>query len=389
MRHVRSMLAAAAAAALVGGAAASAQTTVVEHFNNYGEDRVNLSGLGSAEGGWAGAWGVPTSTIRPDYLPGVHLAYNDAYYNNLPNLSGATHGVATYEAGGMGSLSGQRVSRAFETPLTGTIWISALAHLDGPAVNETNGVLTAPDIILWLNSAANTQNYIGLRSVNLSGSGTPDLVYEVSSSARFAGQTPTPYVGTFDEGVVHHMLARIDVDVNPEGHDALSFWINPDLSGGEAGLGTPQWQFSDVDAYGAGLASIGISFTGYESYLDSLRLSNAADGFRQVTLLGAPDPLAGDANRDGQVNIADLGILAGNWQSDDAYWEKGDFSGDGSVTIADLGILAANWQAGTNGGMGFAEALAMFDVFDGVVVPEPGALGLLALAGLVGLRRRR
>jgi hypothetical protein len=35
------------------------------------------------------------------------------------------------------------------------------------------------------------------------------------------------------------------------------------------------------------------------------------------------------------------------------------------------------------------EALAMFDVFDGVVVPEPGALSLLGLAGLLALKRRR
>jgi fibronectin-binding autotransporter adhesin len=99
----------------------------------------------------------------------------------------------------------------------------------------------------------------------------------------------------------------------------------------------------------------------------------------------------GDANLDGAVNIADLGILAANWQQTGTLWSQGDFNYSGDVTIADLGILAANWQAGASGGsatMSFAQALAMFDVFDGVVVPEPASAALLAFGSLL-LRRRR
>jgi hypothetical protein len=99
--------------------------------------------------------------------------------------------------------------------------------------------------------------------------------------------------------------------------------------------------------------------------------------------------LPGDANLSSSVTIADLGILAANWQQTDRFWEHGDFNFDGVVNIADLGILAGNWQAGTGGGMSFQEALAMFDVFEGVVVPEPAAAGLLGMAGLMALRRRR
>jgi hypothetical protein len=102
-------------------------------------------------------------------------------------------------------------------------------------------------------------------------------------------------------------------------------------------------------------------------------------------MVGAPQ-IPGDANLDGVVNIADLGILAANWQQTGVNWFGGDFNQDLRVDIADLGILAANWQQSVDG-PSFSEALAMFDAFAGVVVPEPAAAGLLLL-GALGVRRR-
>jgi hypothetical protein len=58
-----------------------------------------------------------------------------------------------------------------------------------------------------------------------------------------------------------------------------------------------------------------------------------------------PDPeLPGDANHDGNVDVADLGILASNWQQSPRTFSQGDFNEDGTVDVADLGILASNWQ---------------------------------------------
>jgi hypothetical protein len=54
----------------------------------------------------------------------------------------------------------------------------------------------------------------------------------------------------------------------------------------------------------------------------------------------------GDANLDGQVNVADLGMLASNWQRAGRNWSDGDFDYSSSVDVADLGLLASNWQAG-------------------------------------------
>jgi hypothetical protein len=56
--------------------------------------------------------------------------------------------------------------------------------------------------------------------------------------------------------------------------------------------------------------------------------------------------LAGDANRDRKVDVADLGILASNWQQSGRTFSQGnfDYSASGLVDVADLGILASSWQ---------------------------------------------
>ncbi|MBN2292656.1 MAG: hypothetical protein JXM70_09535 [Pirellulales bacterium] len=48
----------------------------------------------------------------------------------------------------------------------------------------------------------------------------------------------------------------------------------------------------------------------------------------------------GDANRDGSVDVSDLGILAANYGSSGAVWDDGDFNNDTKVDVSDLGILA-------------------------------------------------
>jgi hypothetical protein len=96
----------------------------------------------------------------------------------------------------------------------------------------------------------------------------------------------------------------------------------------------------------------------------------------------------GDADLDGDVDVADLGILASHWQQ---FGElpQGDFDGSGLIDVSDLGILASNWQQGVGSGSSLAEALAAAGL-PSASVPEPAALNVLGLTSLVlGLRRTR
>jgi hypothetical protein len=86
------------------------------------------------------------------------------------------------------------------------------------------------------------------------------------------------------------------------------------------------------------------------------------------------DATPGDANLDGKVDVADLGVLAGNWQATGATWQVGDFDNSGTVDVGDLGLLASNWQAGVGGAAFPAEA---GQVGLPVVVPEPSCIGLV------------
>ncbi len=98
----------------------------------------------------------------------------------------------------------------------------------------------------------------------------------------------------------------------------------------------------------------------------------------------------GDANMDGTVSLADLNILLNNYGRTSATWGMGDFNYDGTVSLADLNLLLNNYGrtfAGdtVSGGANLDAAAIGALRADGItVVPEPGALALLA-AGLVGL----
>jgi arabinogalactan endo-1,4-beta-galactosidase len=106
--------------------------------------------------------------------------------------------------------------------------------------------------------------------------------------------------------------------------------------------------------------------------------------------------LLGDANLDGTVNGTDFTIMATNFnQAVTNGWDRGDFNYDGSVNGSDFIELAMNFNQSAVQSAVTAADLAALDSFataNGISltsVPEPASAGMLVMAGLGMLRRRR
>jgi hypothetical protein len=87
---------------------------------------------------------------------------------------------------------------------------------------------------------------------------------------------------------------------------------------------------------------------------------------------------AGDANLDGAVNTADFTALASNFNGTGKAWFNGDFNFDGRVNALDFNAIATNF------GQPPLSSPSL-----GTLVPEPACAGMLVLASVCVMRRRR
>jgi hypothetical protein len=93
----------------------------------------------------------------------------------------------------------------------------------------------------------------------------------------------------------------------------------------------------------------------------------------------------GDANLDGQVNLADFNRLASNFGASNSFWHRGDFNYDGNVNLSDFNLLAANFGLSAAGPTVTPEDWARL----GAAIPEPTSPALLGAGALALVARRR
>ena len=186
-------------------------------------------------------------------------------------------------------------------------------------------------------------------------------VFAVSAMTAFSGPSPVgeDWELVFQDGANDFAVAR---GPNP-GDGIIHFAIGLDAD--------PQWERPAFQ---------------FQAYREGVRVDNAdifAIGPGELDWAVAPGTwpvsaellpyLPGDANRDGKVDVGDLGILGANYGQSNRSWSRGDFNGDGLVDVGDLGILGANYGR---------------DINRPYVVPEPATLLLMA-AGAMGLTARK
>ena len=122
---------------------------------------------------------------------------------------------------------------------------------------------------------------------------------------------------------------------------------------------------------------------------------------------GATRPFPGDATHDDRVDGGDLALMGGGWMQTGKSWADGDFNGNGKVDGGDLALIGGNWMKRLmawpdtdftgEGTVDGADLALMGGNWmwalppappQGAPLPEPSALCLVALGGLVLLRHR-
>jgi hypothetical protein len=223
----------------------NAAIIATEYFNGYGSSNLTMEGISDGGGtGWTSEWGAAnTGTDDNEYRAGSSLSISKAGYDNSDNLSGATHGAVGYDANNSGPSASVRT---FSTTAT-TVWFSIL-------VNRGN---TTSNALLWIDTVdAGSQNdFIGLLG------GEFEMRYNnVTTTNNTLVAADTTYL----------ILAKAEIDVSGN-NDRLSFWFDPTLTGGEAGLGTATSVADNADTFGTTIDGIAVQMNG-EGLLDAIRV---------------------------------------------------------------------------------------------------------------------
>ena len=95
--------------------------------------------------------------------------------------------------------------------------------------------------------------------------------------------------------------------------------------------------------------------------------------------------LLGDANLDGTVNSEDFTPFSHNLGQSGMTWDDGDFNYDGTVNAEDFTPFShnLNQSAVLAGDLESANGISLANV------PEPASAGMMVMAGLGILQRRR
>jgi hypothetical protein len=138
-------------------------------------------------------------------------------------------------------------------------------------------------------------------------------------------------------------LADNDLIVDYTGDSPAAFVRRLLMSGRNGGAWSGVGLISSAAAAGTSI--------GYAEATDLFAAFPASFGAQSVdaTSILVRYTASGDVNLDRKVDVADLGILAANWQQSQRTFSDGDLDYSGTVDVNDLSILASRWQQQLSG----------------------------------------
>jgi hypothetical protein len=382
--------------------------------------------------------------VTRDGLPEVNnvspdQGYNHIYYLDNPFGNTGTLTVnsnlsryvvtaigldGTAEGIGATAVSGLSTKSIEFTTTTANSFVLASNGLGGTGNNGNVDGLTTNSPLSFLASAETQSNYaghlIGGATVATPSTDTYSFTGNTSGSHVIAAEFllgPPPAILTLQVNTTNGKLTMIGDD-----GEAISFGYYEISSGGNTLNATGWNSLADQDydgngpangsgngweeAGGADSATLAEAFLlgnseiaagqevglgiGYDTAVDARDLA-----FRFLTERGKIrdgaveyfSPLMADADNDGDVDSDDFNILAFNF-GEAGGWADGDFDGDGTVESDDFNLLAFNF--GTAAAAISLDEVAAVEAFaESLAVPEPNALALFTLGGLLLAQRRR
>ncbi len=319
-------------------------------------------------------------------------------YANIADAStevvgGGTNSTLTLAGNGVLNMEGYSIGPVTTVQLApNSTDTSTLENLGGSGINGSGLTINGSGTLTLLGTNSYTGGTIvnsGKLIVGASGAlPTGTLAINNSAIARLADNITagTPLgtssvnltslsitgTGTLDIG---NNRVIIDYTTGNDPIASIEQWINNgfyDLSG-------PQIISSDIAADDA---ASGLSYgIGYADGADGV-VAGLPSGEIEIMFT-----LLGDANLDGIVNSEDFTPFSAN-VGKNGGWDKGDFNYDGTVNSEDFTPFSANLGKSAT----LAAAAGTLATADGISltnVPEPGCAGLLVMAGLGVLHKRR
>ncbi|HSV14320.1 MAG TPA: PEP-CTERM sorting domain-containing protein, partial [Tepidisphaeraceae bacterium] len=334
------------------------------------------------------------------YTDGSDVTFNDtnnAHYlvtlntTVSPHSTTVSNNATAYTISGTGGIAG---TGGLTKSGTGSLTISTVNTYSGNT-NVTGGVMT---IAAGGSIASNVVNVASGATLNVNGSLSATAAVTANGPVNFGGTTSnTPLTRTIASLTV---APAVTVSITPSTNALTPVTLQ---TGSLSITGTGKVDVGNNALIAPGSAASALTMIqGGQVVSSSIADSNHALGYITTggTNFEIRYTLKGDANLSGNVDVGDLGALATSYGiTGGMSWANGDFNQDGTVNVADLGALATNY--GTNlgtspslggGGLSAAEPLAQAASSGGsAAVPEPTSLGLLSVAavGLMGRRRRR